>query len=261
MLTGRTFTIAGKEIRGFFTSPGFYLISCVSAIIYGGMYYVQLNGFSQMLSASVMNPNAPKEQMNIQTAVFMQHLGILNLLLLLIVPAFAMRLLSEEKKNRTFDLLMTSPISSLDIVIGKFLAMCFVMTVFMALAISAPLLTTTFATVHWPSFAISFGAILALGYLYSAIDLFCSSLTESVFISFVISLLLNIFVWFIASGSQMVDSNLGRQIFEHISLGNHLGELVNGSVRTSSLVYIVSLIVLFVFLAERVIESSRWRST
>ncbi len=261
MISGRTLTIAAKEIRAFLSSPGFYIISFVSSALYGGLYYIQLMGFSKNLSESVMRPGVPKEALNIQTSVFMQHLGVLNLMLLLIVPAFSMRLLSEEKKNRTFDLLMTSPVSSLDIVLGKFMAMCAVISIFMAIAISYPLLTTTFATVHWPSFFLSFGAILALGYLYSAIDLFCSSLTESVFISFVISLLLNIFIWFVASGSQMVDSNLGRQIFEHISLGNHLGELVNGTVRTSSVVYIVSLLVLFVFLAERVIESSRWRST
>ncbi len=256
----RALTIANKEVKSFFSSPGFYVIGGISCAVFSWMYPIQLGRFYEGLSQGVASPGMPKEMMNIHATVFMQHLGILNLMLLLIVPAFTMRLLSEEKKIRTFDLLLTSPITSMDIVLGKFIATCALLLGYMLLALSYPLITSTFATVHWPTLATSFTAIFMLGCVYAAIDLFCSSLTESVFISYVVSLIANIFIWFMASGSQIMDSNISRQVFEHISLGNHLGEMVNGTIRTSSLIYIVSLVVLFVFLAERVVESSRWRS-
>jgi ABC-2 type transport system permease protein len=69
----------------------------------------------------------------------------------------------------------------------------------------------------------------------------------------------NLAVWFIGIGVDVVDSSSARQIFEHLSLNQHLVSLVEGTIRTSSIVFLLSLIFLFCFLCERVVESSRWR--
>ncbi|MNL14165.1 hypothetical protein D3C87_1350950 [compost metagenome] len=90
-------------------------------------------------------------------------------------------------------------------------------------------------------------------------DLFCSSLTENSIVAYVASVTLNVSIWFIGIGSEIVDSETARKIFEHVSLSTHLSGLVEGTVRSNGLIFFFSIIVLFCFLAERVVESSRWR--
>jgi hypothetical protein len=90
-------------------------------------------------------------------------------------------------------------------------------------------------------------------------NIFCSALTESAIVAFVMAFIFNVGIWFLAIGVEIVDSSMARQIFEHIALNQHLSNLVEGTVRTSSVVFILSLVFLFCFLTERVVEASRWR--
>ena len=98
-----------------------------------------------------------------------------------------------------------------------------------------------------------------MGGVYAAMDLFASSLTENTIVAYIISIMFNLSIWFIGIGAEVVDSEAGRKVFEHLSLSSHLSALVEGTIRTNGLVFFFSVIVLFCFLAERVVESSRWR--
>lgn len=252
--------IASKEIRVFFTSPMFYVISLLMTIVMSYIYPIQLGQFAQVLQTYVMQPGVPHQQLNIHYGVFLKHLSFLNLIFIFLVPAITMRLISEEKKMRTMDLLMTSPVTSLEIVIGKYLAGLAAIFSLSLVALLYPIATISFATINWGPLLIAFGGIFLVGAVYVAMDLFCSSLTEQSIVAFVMSFVMNLAIWFVGMAVDVVDSPLARQIFEHISLNAHLGSLVEGTVRTNALVFLVSLIVLFVFITERVVESSRWRS-
>jgi len=248
-----------KEIRGFLLNPNFLVVCGLCAVVFSYVYPLQLSIFSQQLHNYVYTMQAPKQQLNIHYAVFLRQLSYLNLMLILVVPALTMRLFSEEKKLRTFDLLLTSPITSVQIVVGKYLSVLGAIFMISLIAFLYPALTALFTKVNWTALIIAFLGLYLVAAVYAAMNLFCSALTESAIVSYVMAVILNVSIWFVGMAVEVVDGPVARQIFEHISLNTHLSNIVEGTIRTSSLVFFASVIFLFVFLAERVVESSRWR--
>src|SRR5687768_17096124 len=114
--------IARKELGGFFASPTFYVMLFLITAILSYVYPIQLILFHQMVSTFVMQPGLPPQQFNIHYGEFLRLLSYLNLMLIFVVPALTMKLIAEEKKMRTFDLLLTAPVTSAQIVVGKYIA-------------------------------------------------------------------------------------------------------------------------------------------
>lgn len=254
------FVIANKELKGFLFSPTFYVLLTLVSVIMSYVYPIQLEMFSRLLQNYVMQQGLPQTQLNIHYGVFLRELSYLNLLLIFIVPALTMKLLAEEKKMRTFDLLLTSPVTSFEIVFGKYMAALGAVAGVTIVAFLYPVSTSLFAQINWGPLVIAFIGIFLVGGVYVAMDLFCSSLTEQALIAYVMSVIFNVSIWFIGMSVDLIDSQAMRQFFEHISLNTHLTALVEGTIRTNGLIFLFSLIVLFVFLAERVVESMRWRA-
>lgn len=252
--------IGKKELKGFFFTPAFYFIAFLIAVILSFLFPVHFSMFSQILQMAQPGMDAG-QQANIHYGLYLRHLSYINLILIFIVPALTMKLFAEEKKMRTFDLLLTSPVSSWQIVGGKFIGVAGAILGIMLLALIYPLITLMFVNqIHWPSLLLAFFGIYALSLIYASMNLFCSSLTESILISYIMSVILNVSIWFVGIGVEAVDSQWARQIFEHISLSTHLSGLVEGTLRLQSLVFFVTAIGLFLFLSERVVESHRWRA-
>jgi ABC-2 type transport system permease protein len=254
-----TLTIFKKEIKGFIFAPTFWVISFLLSVVFSWVYPIQLDVFAKLLMNYVMQQGVSANQLNIHFGLFLRLIPILNLLLILVIPALTMKLFAEEKKMRTFDLLLTSPVTSVEIVMGKFLASLGAVLGLILVAFAYPLATAAIAHINWGPLFIAFFGIFLTGAVYAAMDLFCSSLTENSLIAYAASVILNISIWFIGIGAEVVDSEGARKIFEHVSLATHLSSLMEGTIRTNGLIFFISIIVLFCFLAERVVESSRWR--
>lgn len=254
-----TWVIFRKEFRGFLFSPSFLLVCALCMTVISWIYPTQLKLFDMGLKSMVMQPGMASQQMNIHYGVFLRHLSYMNLMLILIVPALTMRLFSEEKKVRTFDLLLTSPVTSAQIVVGKYLAAMAAIFVIMFLAFLYPATTALFAKFNWVTLLIAFIGIYLVASVYAAMNLFCSALTESAIVAYVMAVIFNISIWFIGIGVELVDGPTIRAVFDHISLNSHLSSLVEGTVRSSSLIFFASVVFLFGFLTERVVESHRWR--
>lgn len=249
-----------KEWRGFLFNPNFLVVCGLITAVLSWVYPNALRAFKMQIETSVYAGSLPQQQLNIHYGVFLRHLSFINLMLILIVPALTMRLFSEEKKMRTFDLLLTSPVTSAQIVIGKYLSALAAIGAVILLGFLYPAMTAFFANINWLTLIVAFGGIFLVAAVYAAMDLFCSSLTESAIVSYVMAVVFNISVWFVGMGVDVVDSPAARAVFEHISLNQHLSGFVEGTVRTTGLIFFASLIFLFCFLSERVVEASRWRS-
>lgn len=254
-----TFVIYKKELASFFISPLFYFIAFLMTLLLSVMFSLSLEKFSFTAGNPMLQMGASSQQQNIHYAVFLPHLSLVNLMLMFLVPALSMRLLAEEKKMRTFDLLLTCPITSAGIVLGKFLAILTTILALITISLIYPLITSRMAEFPWgPTLIAAFGIFLVAA-VYAAMDLLASSLTESGLIAFIVSIMFNLAIWFIGALSESFDGPLAKKIFEHISLNSHLTGLIEGTVRTNGLVFFASLIFLFCFLTERVVESARWR--
>jgi len=254
-------TIYAKEVQQFFRTPLFYFLAALAALLMSITFILSLSHFSQVQTNAVFQMQSDPQLLNIHYAVFLQHLSILNLLMMFFVPALAMRLISEERKNRTFDLLMTSPIRSIDIILGKFFALMTVVAAFAAVAFVYILFSRKLFEFTWSTTMIAWVGMILVSAIYAAISLFASSLTESPLISFALGIVFNISIWIFGGLSDVIDSPMLKPIVEQISLNFHLQSLVEGVIKTNGMVYFISIIALFLFLSERVIESSRWRAS
>lgn len=257
-MTG-SFVICIKELKGLFTSPLFYVISLLMTGMMSFNFYLGLKVFAMTQKASMLG-GAEGVGGNIHYEVFVRHISVLNLILIFLIPALTMRLLAEERKLKTFDLLLTSPVTAAEIVLGKYMATLVAVFVLMLLGLIYPISSRVVTQFAWGPLLISFAGIFMLASVYSAVSLFCSSLTEQSLIAFVTAVIFNIVLWFIGAGAEVADSQWARNVYEHISLNTHLTALLQGTIRTNALVFFGSLVAFFVFLTERVVESSRWRS-
>lgn len=249
-----------KEIKSLFFSPTFYMMCVPLCLIFSWNFGNSIATFSQASSMAMMQPGVSPQQTNIHYGVFLRHLSVVNLILILIVPAITMRLVSEERKLRSFDLLLTSPVTSFDIVFGKFLAAMTGLFGILALAFVYPMSTVMLTTFQWAPLLIATLGIFLVGGVYVAMNLFCSSLTESSLIAFVMSVIMNISIWFIGQALEHAETSGLRSVLEHLSLSTHLSGIVEGTIRSQGLIFLFSVMALFVFLSERVVESMRWRA-
>lgn len=240
-------SIAFKEFKVLVKSPTFFGVLSLMTGIWSYFFIRSLSEFIKIREG------------NIHITLFSSHFFLINLVFLIAIPALTMRLLSEEKKNATYDLLLTSPITATQIVVGKFFGAYGVALLILFVSLLYPLSTALIADLSWGPFFTSYLGLVLLTGVYVAIGIFSSSLTDAVFLSAIMGSVFNLMTWFIGQGSAQLKDTKIAHIMEQISLGDHFLSFLRGTIQMKSVVFFVSFIVLFLFLAQRVVESSRWR--
>ena len=252
------FTIFKRDFISIGLSPLFFLILGLSCIFLSYVFPRELFQFASSYLMPNFQANAvPK---NIHFSVFVSHVSYINLLLLFCIPALSMKLLSEERKNKTFDLLMTSPVSSAQIVCAKYLVLLALISYFLIVTLLYPLATVFWTEIPFGLLFSSYVGLFFLAGLYSAVGLFASSLSSSAMLSIVIGVILNIALWFISSGVDFSDQPFFVSFMEYVSLNQHLTNFIKGSLVLSSFAFFTSFIGFFLFLVYKVVELTKWRS-
>jgi ABC-2 type transport system permease protein len=240
-------------------TPMFYIVGGLCTLVWSFLYVRVLEDFARKSLQVAYQSRGQVEGLSIHFEAFVRHISLVNFLMIMAVPALTMRLLAEEKKMRTYDLLLTSPVTATQIALGKFLAGFMISGLLVALSFVYPLTTGFLAEFQWgPLIASYVGLMLVVG-TYVAVGVFASSLTESVMLAVVMALIFNVGLWFVGSFSDAFDDTTLTAVFEHLSLGQHFLSFVKGSIETTAVVFFGSIIALNCFLTQRVIESSRWR--
>jgi ABC-2 type transport system permease protein len=180
-------------------------------------------------------------------------------ILLLVVPILTMRLFAEEKKLKTMELLVTSPVTITDIVVGKFVAVLTVFAGMLALSAVAPVALAPFAEFRWPPILTAYLGVLLMGGLFLSAGLLGSSLTENQIIAVILSFGALLLFWLFGWAGQVFAGTALGKVLSYLSPLDHFEQLVKGLVETKDLVYFVAGIVFTLFLTHRVIESQRWR--
>ena len=254
----QTFLVAMKDFKSITISPLFFGWIGISFIFLSYNFPRDLFRFAMSYAMPVFGQQANQGQ-NIHFDVFVAHISYINLILLLTVPILSMKLLAEEKRNRTFDLLMTSPLSSLQMILGKYLSLLIILFLFLTFSLIYPLSTGFFVEIPLGPLFSSYIGLFFLAGLYSAVGLFASSLSQSLFLSAFIGMILNIALWFISQQGQNSDSTVWSAVMDYMSLSAHLTHFIKGSLVVSSFVFFLSLIVFFLFLVFKSVEFTRWR--
>ena len=254
-------TIFKKEFRALFFSPLFYVIAFLSTAVFGIIFSISVYNFAnQITNAMIAMGLGGTNQQNIHVVVFGPFLSVLNLIFMFMIPALAMRLISEEKKNKTFDLLLTSPVTSAQIVIGKYLSLLTVVFCLTLVAFGYIWMASRMFEFPWAQPLMTLLAMFLIGAVYSALSMFASSLTENTMIAFFVGIVFNLLLWMLGGFSELAENSTLRAIFDQISLHQHTRWLSEGVLRVNDLVFFASAIFIFCFLTERLVESSRWRT-
>ncbi len=253
--------IVGKEMRLYFSSPIVYVLAAVFLMITDFLAYLQIVNYSN-LATQMMRFQQDLSQLNIHKFVFQPSFGNMAFILLLMVPLLTMRLISEEKKGRTMELLLTSPLSITEIVLGKFMAAFSVYLILLAMTLHLPLILATFTTIPMKPMISSYLGLAMMGGVFVSVGLFASTLSENQIVSAVTSFGILIGLWVIGAGG--AESGGGAQapmdaVLNFLSLGLHLDNMLKGLIDTRDISYFISLTLMGLFLSHRVIESTRWK--
>lgn len=235
----KIFAIMKKELQAFFFSPVAYIVFSAFLVIVGYLFWVVLIASSRATIEPVL-----------YNAAFV---------LLLASPVLTMRLLSEEKKNKTIELLLTAPIEPHEIVLGKFLA-CFILyLVLFLLTVQYPIIISNYSPEFdfGPVYSGYIGLIL-LGAAYIAVGIFASAVSENQIVSAMISFGILIIFWIFGWAKHALNNGFGEML-GNLSLFDRFAEFLRGITDSCNVVYFIVFTFIWLFLATRVLESDRWR--
>ncbi len=180
-----------------------------------------------------------------------------GMMLLLLAAVITMRLISEERKLGTLELLLTSPIRDSELIIGKFLGSMTLLVIMLGLTILYPVLLNIFGDPDIGMIFSGYLGIFLLGMTCLAIGLFASTLSANQIVAAVVAGAILFGLWFISLAASYVPEGLAN-IINYLSLQYYYTDFLSGIIDTKGIVYYLSVTVLFLFLAIRSIENSRW---
>lgn len=243
-------TLAGREWRALFYSPIAYIV---------GTVFLVLQGFTFWFLVSVLtNPFAVLDVSVIQLffgATFWFWLG-----LLLVAPAITMRLLSEEQRSGSLELLLTAPVTPAEVVIAKFLGAFIFYGLLWAPTALYWVLLRQFTVFDLGPILAGYLGILLMGALFLAVGLLASSLTANQVIAAVVSTVVLVLLFSLGFLSYLVTAPALQPFFDYVNILEHFEEFGRGIVDTRHLVFYLSLTLASLWAACQVLESRRWRT-
>lgn len=233
-----------RETAGFFQTPAGYIYLGIFLLLSGWFFSVSIT---------------PQNSYMVPTVDYQLVLGTLSFTLLFVIPILTMRLLSEEAKNGTDQLLYTSPVNLISIVLGKYLSALFIFFCGIAITFIYPIILSRFATLDAGLIFSGYLGVFLLGATYISIGLFASALTQNQIIAGIVTLFLILFTYLMDFLNALLNlSDKGQQILKNFLIMNRFDEFIQGLINIGTIIFYLSLIALFLFFAIRVIERRRW---
>jgi gliding motility-associated transport system permease protein len=255
--------ITQKEMRTYFVSPVAYVVLTVFLII-SGFFFERIVSFtierSMMMMMQSQQFGGPPPALDVPAMVDRHFFGILSTVILFMLPMITMATFAEEKRRGTIELLLTSPITNIQVILGKFLAALsfFIVMLLPTLLYHAFVYFYTSPRMGLgPMFSGYLGLLLLGGSLIS-LGIFISSLTENQIVAASITFGAFLLLWVIELVSRSGGPVL-QEVISYLSILNHFEDFSKGVIDSSSVIVYCSFIFLGLFLTYRSIESLRWR--
>jgi ABC-2 type transport system permease protein len=250
-------TITKKELKSFLYSPIAYILAAFFLLVSGFFFYNILAWVNDQTMRS-MQSGYGAGQININQMLFEPFLNNMTIILMFLLPMLTMRLFADEKKMRTEELLLTSPLRLSAIIIGKYLAALIIYAIILLLTATYAIFVFVYGNPELAPLLTAYLGLFLLGAVFIAIGLFASALTENQVIAAVISFSAIILIWVI---SWIGESGPGawRSILTYLSFFSHFKNMVGGVIDSQDIVYYLSFIFLGLYLTRSVFEFRKWR--
>ncbi|MFO0736941.1 MAG: ABC transporter permease [Labilithrix sp.] len=239
-----------RELFGFFVTPLAWVLITAFLVVQGMHFFLLVDHFA-----------SAGQQVSDQTPLqsFFGNTVLLYLVLFLLVPPMTMRLFAEERRSGTIETLMTAPVSSLAVVLSKYLA---AVTTYAAMWIPTGLYLVILkqtGEIDWKAAAAAYLGVFMVGCGYLSLGLLMSAITKSQFLALVLTALI-ILVLFIAGIGEFVtrDGTTLHDICSHVSVWAHMNDFASGVIDSRRLVFYGSLVVVPLFGTVRAVDMWRW---
>jgi len=234
-----TIAIAERELKSFFVSPIAWIIAAA---------FMAMSGF--LFSVILLNSNEASLRFLISN---------LSVILLFVAPFLTMRLLAEENRLGTVELLLTNPVRDVEVVLGKFLGVMGFVLVMLALTLYFPALLFIFGSPDpGPMATGDLGVILQAG-AFTSIGLALSSTTENQIVAAFLAFAINLVLWLSDSMSQFVGKPLDA-VMKYLSITTHFQDFSRGVIDSSHVIFFLSVVAAALFLTYLSLQSRRWRA-
>lgn len=260
--------IAKKELAVYFTTPWAYVVTTGMVLIAALIFNANLQQFMQYQEIARVYTwqRMPAElgmYKNLTDGVIIPLWGATIIFTVLAAPLLTMGLFAREKRERTFELLMTTPLRPWEIVAGKYLSGVGVTAVTLGSTLVFPLILAAFGSsesgqaLEWQTVWLGFGGLVLLGALSVAVTMLISSFTQTELLAGFMGIILMLAWLFLRAAGQAADEPV-RSIVTQASLDTHLASFMKGVVEVKGLVLFVSGIALCLFITHRKVEAERW---
>jgi ABC-2 type transport system permease protein len=248
--------VARKELRSYFASPIAYIVIGFFALMFGFFFYSLLLYFDRQSMQAGGFGGGPTVNVNEQLIrpVFLNA----TVIFLFILPLVTMRTYSEEKRSGTMELLLTAPLTDLQIILGKFLGAMSLYAAMLAVTLIHVGLLFAFGNPEWRPVATTYLGLLLMGGCFISVGLLISSLTKNQIVAGMATFAVFLMLWVV----NWIASFMGpttQAVLNYLSITDHLDDFTKGILDTKHLVYYVSFITFGLFLTARSVDTERWR--
>ncbi len=235
---GGATTIFKREMVGFFFSPIAYIVIAVF-LLFSGYFFATLLALTQQASLTYSLAN-------------------MQFILSILAPIITMKLLSEEVRAGTIEMLMTAPVTDFEVVFGKFLAAWLLYLVMLAPTLLYVVFLTWVGQPDMGPIISSYIGLALMGGMFVSVGLLMSALTKSQVVAGVLGIVALVILFFVGYAVSGTDVWYAAA-FQYIGTYGHWESFTKGLVNTSDVVYYITLTALCLFITVRVLESRKWR--
>ena len=249
--------ICQKELKSYFASPIAYLLMAIFAVIFGFFFYSATAFFVMRgMESQMMGRGQP---MDVNEWVIRPLLSNASVIALFLIPMITMRLYAEEKRSGTMELLLTSPVRDIEIILGKFIASLLMFSC--VIGVSALDLAALFAygKPDWKPILVGYLGLLLQGGALIAIGTFISTTTKNQIIAGGATFAVCLMLWVLDWVSQF-ETSTWAQVLSYMSVITHFDSFAKGVLDTKDVIFDLTVIFLGLFFTARSMESLRWRS-
>ena len=248
------FAIADKELRSYFASPIAYILIGFFLLPFGVFFYLYLDNFVKQSMQMAQYGGA----VNVNQQVIRYVLQNASVIILFIMPMITMRTYSEEKRSGTIELLLTSPVTDVEIILGKFFGALGVYAAMLAVTLLYMAILFVYGNPEWRPLVAGYLGLLLMGGTFIALGLFISSTTNNQIVAGVVTFVVFLLFWIIGWFADSAGPVIGP-ITQWLSITEHFDDFSKGIIDTKHVLYYLSLITFGLFMTAKSVDTERWR--
>jgi gliding motility-associated transport system permease protein len=249
--------IAHKELKSYFSTPIAYIVIGFFALLFGYFFYAMLVIFNQQ---SLQFGGAEGGAVDINQQLIRPLFLNASVILLFVLPLITMRTYSEEKRSGTIELLLTSPVTDVEIILGKFLGAMALYAAMLAITVIHMLLLFSYANPkpEWTVPVIGYVGLLLMGGCFISVGLLISSLTKNQIVSGMVTFAVFLLLWVINWIASFTGPTT-QSVLNYLSITDHFDDFTRGILDTKHLIYYFSVMSFGLFLTARSVDTERWK--